>query len=296
MCQVCYTVLYQDYLGEGLLSLLKARAATLEQLSLSCSSDPESAISLEPDGPAGQSGQLFNAGLLAVGTLAPAVQRLSLSGCGLVSQAAAEELRLSERLSSPSWLSRQTRQWFPALQSLILLSHEEAAQPAAPAHSGLLRAVLVAARQLNTLNIEGGFGSFFSDGYLSSVLASNPLSQLAVLDISVSEEGGLVAPGRVPLTVAAVRSVLASCGGIRELRISDWAVSAIQCCMSYCTALPAGERAGVRGVGAAGGVQQLGALHHPEAARAAAVTRAARPPSQRGHTAGRVKNIFQTIT
>ena len=54
-----------------------------------------------------------------------------------------------------------------------------------------------------------------------------PLSQLAVLDISVSEEGGLVAPGRVPLTVAAVRSVLASCGAIRELRISDWAVSAV---------------------------------------------------------------------
>ena len=61
---------------------------------------------------------------------------------------------------------------------------------------------------------------------MSSIISSNPLASLSILDICVSEEGGEA--GRIPLTCHTVRLVLATCPRIRELRISDWSVSNIE--------------------------------------------------------------------
>ena len=58
----------EDYLGEGFLELIRNLGSQLLELNVSCSSDPESPISLDQlSGPAGQQGQLFNAALLAIG-------------------------------------------------------------------------------------------------------------------------------------------------------------------------------------------------------------------------------------
>ena len=58
----------EDYLGEGFLELIRSLGSQLLELNVSCSSDPESPISMDQlSGPAGQQGQLFNAALLAIG-------------------------------------------------------------------------------------------------------------------------------------------------------------------------------------------------------------------------------------
>ena len=86
-------------------------------------------------------------------------------------------------------------------------------------HSGLIKSVLSAAKDLKTLNLEGNFGTYFTDSYFSSILSRNPLSNLKILDIRISEEG------RIPLTCHTVQQLLATSNVLIELRISDWSVS-----------------------------------------------------------------------
>ena len=161
----------------------------LLEVNISCSSDPETPMALDQvAGPAGQQGQLFNACLLAVGQLCPAVSKLSISGCGLVSTTAVSRLKIEDMLANPGWLRKQTRHWFSDLTSLILMSYDDT-HPAMTVHSGLLKCVLSAAGQLKVLNLEGYFGTFINDTYFTNVLQSNPLSNLNILDICVSDEG-----------------------------------------------------------------------------------------------------------
>lgn len=222
-CLSRITIELEDCLGEGFIELLSKLGAQLEEICVSCSSDPEAGLSLDQvAGPAAQQGQLFNLAIVCVGLLARRVNKLSVSGCGLVSSAAVNTMGLLDNIGDPSWLRKHSMTWFASLNSLIIMSYEESL-PTMTVHSGLIKSVLTAAKSLKILNLEGNFGSFFTDSYFSSILSMNPMPCLSILDICVSEEGGEM--GRIPLTCQAVRLVLATCTKIRELRISDWSVS-----------------------------------------------------------------------
>ena len=238
------TLELEDYLGEGFLDFLAGQGSRLKEVNVSCSTDPESPLSLDQlGGPAGQQGQLFNAALLAVGQLCPAVRKLSISGCGVVSSAAVTRLQLGERLANTSWLRRHTEHWFPALSSFILMSYDDT-HPSMTVHSGLLKCVLSAAKNITILNLEGHFGTFFNDTYFESILSLNPLTQLNILDVCISDDGStsgrLVVSYqcsylrirvrtfhhcRIPLTMKTIQLVLARCGNIKEMRISDWSIT-----------------------------------------------------------------------
>jgi len=215
------TVELEDCLGEGFLALLERRGAHLEELSLSCSSDPEASLPLEVAG--GQQGQLFNLATLAVGLLVPGVRKLSVSGCGLVAASAMDRIELVDRIGNQHWMSRQT--WFTKLEAFLLMSYEDT-MPSMTINSGLLRSILISASQLSVLNMEGNFGSFLTDGYFSDILARNPLPSLATLDISFNDQGGV--EGRVPLTGTTIRHLLRVCHHLRELRVSDWTVTDVE--------------------------------------------------------------------
>ena len=183
------TLELEDCLGEGLCDLLTSLGSQLVDVNISCSSDPESPLSMDQlAGPAGQQGQLFNAAIIAVGQLCPAVTKLSISGCGLVSASAYRRLKIEDLLANPGWLKKTTSGWFSSLSSLILMSYDDT-HPAMTVHSGLLKNVLSAAGQLRVLNLEGYFGTFINDSYFNSILQSNPMTNLNILDICVSDEG-----------------------------------------------------------------------------------------------------------
>ena len=112
-----------------------------------------------------------------------------------------------------------------SLEMLILMSYEDNL-PAMSIHSGLLKSVLMAAKSLSVLNLEGNFGSIFHDSYFSEIVSCNTLSSLRILDISVNDQQGQV--GRIPLTLSTVQLLLSKCDCLKELRISDWNVSSQQ--------------------------------------------------------------------
>lgn len=186
------TLELEDLLGEGFLTLLTSLGPQLLEVNLSCSSDPELPVSLDQvAGPSGQQAQLFNAALVAAGQLCPRVTKVSITGCGLVSSAAVARLDLEALLASPALVRRTVAAnggWFRDLASLILMSYDDT-HPTMTVHSGLLRSALGAATNLRVLNLEGYFGTFINDTYFASILATNPLSQLNILDICVSDEG-----------------------------------------------------------------------------------------------------------
>ena len=183
------TLELEDCLGDGYLDLLTSLGHQLLDLNISCSSDPESPLSMDQvAGPAGHQGQLFNAAIIAAGQLCPGLSKLSISGCGLVSASAVRRLQIDELLANTSFLRRSSSTWFSSLSSLILMSYDDT-HPTMTVHSGLLRSTLAAAGQLRVLNLEGYFGTFINDNYFSSILQTNPLTNLNILDICVSDEG-----------------------------------------------------------------------------------------------------------
>jgi len=213
----------EDCLGEGFISLLESQGAKLEEISLSCSSDPEATLSLDQiEGEGGQQGHLFNLGTVCVGLLARNVRKLSVSGCGLVSSAAVRRIKLHDKLGSSNWMRRQTGNWYQSLERLILMSYEDTVASMS-INSGLLKSVLVSARNMTILNLEGNFGSIFTDSFLTEIVNLNPLSLLRILDICVNDQQGQV--GRIPLTVTTVQLLISKCECLKELRISDWDVS-----------------------------------------------------------------------
>ena len=185
------TLELEDFLGEGFLDLLTRLGPQLLEVNVSCSSDPDLSVTLDLAGPSGQQAQLFNAALVAAGQLCPRVTKVSITGCGLVSSAAVARLDLEALLASPGLMRRTVAAnggWFRELASLILMSYDDT-HPTMTVHSGLLRSALGAATNLRVLNLEGYFGTFINDTYFASILAANPLSQLNILDICVSDEG-----------------------------------------------------------------------------------------------------------
>ena len=183
------TLELEDFLGDGFLDFLTKQGPRLVEVNVSCSTDPESPLSLDQlGGPGGQQGQLFNAALLAIGQLCPAVRKVSVSGCGLVTTAAVTRLQLQERLANTSWLRRHTEQWFVSLASFILMSYDDT-HPSMTVHSGLLKCVLSAAKNISILNLEGHFGTFFNDAYFEGVLSLNPMTRLNILDVCISDDG-----------------------------------------------------------------------------------------------------------
>ena len=183
------TLELEDFLGDGFLDFLTKLGPKLLEVNISCSSDPESPLTMDQlAGPAGQQGQLFNAALLAVGQLCKKVSKLSISGCGMVSSTAVTRLQIEDILANPTWLRKETKNWFTSLSSLILMSYDDT-HPAMTVHSGLLKCVLTITTQLRVLNLEGHFGTFINDNFFNSILQSNPLTNLHILDICVSDEG-----------------------------------------------------------------------------------------------------------
>eukprot|EP00092_Neocalanus_flemingeri_P009535 GFUD01010263.1.p1 GENE.GFUD01010263.1~~GFUD01010263.1.p1 ORF type:complete len:623 (-),score=247.21 GFUD01010263.1:60-1928(-) len=220
------TVELEDCLGEGFIQLLEQLGAQLEEISVSCNSDPEASLSLDQiEGPGGQQGQLFNLATVCVGQLARRVRKLSVSGCGLVSSGAVQKMELQDKIGNSSWIRRQADCWFKSLERLIMMSYEDNL-PAMSIHSGLLKSVLMAAKNLSILNLEGNFGTIFIDSYFSEIVSYNPLSNLRILDICVNDQQGQV--GRIPLTLSTVQLLLSKCDCLKELRISDWNVCSQQ--------------------------------------------------------------------
>ena len=122
-------------------------------------------------------------------------------------------------------MRRQADCWFQSLERFILMSYEDNL-PAMSIHSGLLKSVLMAAKNLSVVNLEGNFGTIFSDSYFSEIVSCNPLSSLRILDICVNDQQGQV--GRIPLTINTAQLLLTKCDCLKELRISDWNISSQQ--------------------------------------------------------------------
>ena len=212
------TLELEDYLGTGFIDFLSVLGHRLMEINLSCNSEVKTDLQSEQlHGNAVQEGQLFNLGMMCVGLLATKVNKLSISGCGLVGSAAINTMGLQEKLSNHSWLRKQSSSWFLSLRSLIIVSHSTTI------HSGLFNSVVTAAKNLEFLNLEGSFESFLTDSFFSSILSNNPLGSLVTLDICTSELGGR--EERIPLTTKTVGLVLASCKKIKNLIITDWSVS-----------------------------------------------------------------------
>jgi len=218
----------EDFLGEGFINLLEEKGSQLEEVAISCSSDPEASLSLDQmEGNEGQQGQLFNLATVSVGLLVKGVKKLSVSGCGLVSASAARKMNVQEKIGNSVWLRRQLDQWFKSLEMLILMSYEDSLPDTSMSiNSGLLKSILGASKSLSVLNLEGNFGSIFLDSYMQEIVRINPLPNLRILDICVNDQQGQV--GRIPLTLTTVQLLLAKCGCLRELRISDWNISSQQ--------------------------------------------------------------------
>merc|ERR1719422_1761516 len=114
------TLELEDFLGDGFLDFLTKLGPKLLEVNISCSSDPESPLTMDQlAGPAGQQGQLFNAALLAVGQLCKKVSKLSISGCGMVSSTAVSRLQIEDILANPTWLRKETKNWFTSLCSIL---------------------------------------------------------------------------------------------------------------------------------------------------------------------------------
>jgi len=218
----------EDFLGEGFINLLEEKGSQLEEVAISCSSDPEASLSLDQmEGNEGQQGQLFNLATVSVGLLVKGVKKLSVSGCGLVSASAARKMNVQDKIGNSVWLRRQMDQWFKSLEMLILMSYEDSLPDTSMSiNSGLLKSILGASNSLSVLNLEGNFGSIFLDTYMQEIVSINPLPNLRILDICVNDQQGQV--GRIPLTFTTVQLLLAKCGCLRELRISDWNISSQQ--------------------------------------------------------------------
>jgi len=218
----------EDFLGEGFINLLEEKGSQLEEVAISCSSDPEASLSLDQmEGNEGQQGQLFNLATVSVGLLVKGVKKLSVSGCGLVSASAARKMNVQDKIGNSAWLRRQMDQWFKSLEMLILMSYEDSLPDTSMSiNSGLLKSILGASKSLSVLNLEGNFGSIFLDSYMQEIISINPLPNLRILDICVNDQQGQV--GRILLTLTTVQLLLAKCGCLRELRISDWNISSQQ--------------------------------------------------------------------
>ena len=113
--------------------------------------------------------------------------------------------------------------WFSSLESLKLNCYDfdDTIISICPE---LLKSVLVAAKKLSVLDLEGDFFEPVTDAYVSEIVHVNPLSSLSYLCIgdAIGEEFG---SGSTPLTVSTVQLLLSKCDCLKYLDISDWKVT-----------------------------------------------------------------------
>ena len=55
-------------------------------------------------------------------------------------------------------------------------------------HLLYFRSILVSAKKLEVLNLEGNFGSFLTDTFFNTILSRNSLPALTTLDISFNDQ------------------------------------------------------------------------------------------------------------
>lgn len=199
------TIELEDCFGMGLNQFLSSPIGqNLMELTLSCSSDPDATLLDVPGG--GQAHQLFNIGLKIARRNCPNLVKLSLFGCGLVSN---QLINLLDDDSIPDVAGLRK------LKSLILLTYYEDDNPVQTCEEKLLLKILKECRELECLSLEGNFANFLGDRFFSNLLNANPMNQLKILDIRGT---------KVPLTISSLKRCL-TLERIQELRVSAWSVS-----------------------------------------------------------------------
>ena len=113
--------------------------------------------------------------------------------------------------------------WFSSLETLKLncfdFDNDEAVIPICPE---LLKSVLMAAKEMSVLDLEGNFLVAVTDAYFSEIVRANPLSSLSNLYIGAADGGEV---GSTTLTVTTVQLLLSKCDCLKELDISHWNVT-----------------------------------------------------------------------
>jgi len=208
------TVELKDCLGIGFIQFLEQRGSQLVEVDVSYMGGEE--------GPDVQQGQFINLAIVSVGQLAMNLKKLTLWGSGPVSDDAARKMELEDKIGNSGWMRRMADCWFSSLESLKLNCFDfEIDDPAIPICHELLKSVLMAAKKLSVLELEGNFFDPLTDAYISEIASVNPLSSLSTLYIGDADEEFC----SVPLTVRTVQLLLSKCDCLKELDISDWNVT-----------------------------------------------------------------------
>lgn len=199
------TIELEDAFGLGLLTFLEAIGSQLKELTISCGSDADSTF-LEGGG---RPYQLFNVGLKLARMFCPELDKLNISGCGLVAN---ELLARLERW--PPDDNRHSK--LAKLRSLILLTYYDSDDtPVQTCDEKLLLKTLKGCQNLACISLEGNFSSFLNDTFIGNVLAVNPMSKLRIFDVQGT---------KVQLTINTANRFLAL-PQLRELRVSTWKLS-----------------------------------------------------------------------
>ncbi len=196
----------EDCFGEGLVSFLDKIGTQLEDLAISCSSDSDSTFLAE----GGQSFQLFNVGLHLARTRCggETLKRLSIAGCGLVSNSLLTRVKLERETRSPQL------KVLSELERLIFLSYEED-DPVQTCEGHALLNLLQGCPKIKVVNLEGNFAPFLDDDFVVRLLRCNALAELEVLDTQGRSLG---------LTLASAARII-SLPKMRELRVSKWSMT-----------------------------------------------------------------------
>jgi len=202
---ISITVELEDCLGMGFIQFLEQRGARLVEVDMTYLDGEE--------GPDIQQGQFVNLAIVSVGQLAINLRKLSLSGSGPVSYDAAKKMELEDKIGNSSWMRSMADSWFRSLESLRMNSYDTIINICPK----LLKSVLVAAKTLSVLDLEGSFVEPLTDAYIGEIVSVNPLSSLSTLYISGS--------GSTPLTVSTVKLLLSKCTCLKDFDISYWNVT-----------------------------------------------------------------------
>jgi len=206
-CMTKATIEMEDAFGMGLYQFLENSGKRLKEFTISCGSDADSTLL---DG-GGRGFELFNVGLKLCSLFCPELTMLSISGCGLVTNALLEHMRKNCDL-----FLRSTGPFLTKLQTLILLTyHDVDEMPIQTCEEELLFMILKDCPDLECLSLEGNFSNFLSDRFFTKVMSTNSLENLRIFDVQGTQ---------VPLTISTANCFL-RLPSLQELRVSCWRLS-----------------------------------------------------------------------
>merc|ERR1719427_871466 len=136
-------------------------------------------------------------------------------------------MELEDKIGNYNWMRRMADCWFSSLESLKLdcdyydSDFDHTVNPICPE---LLKSVLMAAKKLSVLDLEGECFEPVTDAYISEIVSVNPLTSLSTLRIGDASEE----VRSTPLTVSTVQLLLSKCDSLKDLDISDWNVTSQQ--------------------------------------------------------------------